>query len=475
MLRILAIPAALAAGEACGFAAGAFGPMWPLAALAALLAALFGHGLSLRFWRHAATFLLGAALALHASGARRAALDEACRPGRPFERTFVVEAVEERGGRPSWTSFFSSFDGVDVKVVLPLGRGVAPPEVGEVWRCAGWLERRDAGDYRRRRLWVKGSGTFARRDAAAGRSRARAFLSSARHSLSRRLGIGLDGNGRRAQADLNRALLLGERFRMANKDRVAFASAGTIHVFAISGLHVMIVARVLLALLVIARVPYRFAGLALVPALWLYVGVVGAPPSAVRAASMATLYHLAPLAWRRPDALASWAATFVLFHVAAPECLVRAGSLLSFVVMLGILLFVRWAEDFGSRALEAFGTPVAAWVAGAPIAAHFFGRVAPAGLFANFLLVPAASASVAAGVLGILASFASETLAAHFNFAAAMLTGAMAWLSRAVAGMAFASFDTFRWNAWDCAAWYAVAALSLWLVRSVAMRRRASL
>ncbi len=85
--------------------------------------------------------------------------------------------------------------------------------------------------------------------------------------------------------------------------------------FAISGLHVAIVAKIFIITLVVLFVPYRFTGVVAVPLLWFYVGMVGAGPSAVRAAAMATICMPAPLWLRRPDGISAWAATLSLIHI----------------------------------------------------------------------------------------------------------------------------------------------------------------
>ena len=483
-MRRLAIPAALALGEACGFALFGFGPVWLLAALVAALVATLGYGYGIRGWRFAAVFFVGLALALRASETRQVALRNASGSGVPFERSFAVdsEPVVRGGDTNSWVFFDSSFDGIPVKIVIP--KTAHLPRIGETWRCAGWLERKPQNDYSRRFLWVKGRGTFAARDDSVPPSRLRSAIASVRHDLSRRLGIGLDDSPE--VADLNRAILLGERSRLRPATRNVFAEAGTLHIFAVSGLHVLIVAKLALTVLVLFFVPYRFAGLAVVPFIWFYVAMVGASPSAVRAAAMASVYFVAPSFWRRPDGLSAWSVTFVLFHLVQPANIVRVSSILSFAVMLGILAFVELSRDIGgvrrmdepqARSALLFDSLVVsfgAWAAGTPIAAYVFGSVAPGGFFANFVLVPAAGFSVCAGALGVAASYVSATIAAHLNNLAALFTEAMVGVSWAVSRLPLSHFNA-DWTLLDCAAWYVVLGLSAWLVRSVVLRRRATL
>ena len=476
-MNYLALCAALAGGEACGFASSRLSALWPLAAVAAVAAFFAAVAFRPRGGRFVVAFAAGFALALAAAEARRAtlaeALDRNC--GAPFARDFRVEggvrSLPAEDGF-AWTSFSSSAGSVKVRVVYRRAEGAALPEVGETWSCAGWLER-TKGDApsRRRALWVKGAGTYARRREPASRRSLSARLASVRRDLSRRMGIGLDESDH--AADLNRAILLGERGRLPKGERSAFVSAGTIHVFAISGLHVMIVAETLAVLLLVAGVPIRALAFVLVPALWLYVAMTGGSPSAVRAAAMASVKYAAPLFWRRGDGLVAWSLTFLAVYGIDPTKVFDVGCALSFAVMLGLVFWGRFTSDFvRGRVASKLVMALAAWAVGTPIAAHAFGRVTPGGIVANLALIPAAGVSVKASVAGVAASFVSDGLAAHVNAFAALVSDAMSGLSHLVAALPWANFEVEPWPVHVCAEWYAAMALSLWLLRSVLTRRR---
>jgi len=289
-----------------------------------------------------------------------------------------------------------------------------------------------------------------------------------KRDFSRRIGIGLGHD--REVANLNRAILLGERARLPRKTRQVFVESGTMHVFAISGLHVMMVARVLLTLLAFFLVPYRWIGVAAIPLLWGYVALIGFSPSAVRAAMMASFYFVAPVFWRRPNALMAWALTFFIVYGYAPRMITDVGCALSFVVMLAILLAGHCARRWNSGWRLTLWLTFAAWTAGVPIAAHVFGRVTPGGLLANIPLIFAAQYSVGAGIAGILASYVSETLAAHLNNFAGLFTRAMLGVAEAVSRLPGANFEMDSWSLLQCAEWYALIALVVYLVRSVRSR-----
>ena len=308
-----------------------------------------------------------------------------------------------------------------------------------------------------------------RRAFAAARNSGSSAAAPLRRELSRRVATGLERE--RETVALNRAILLGERGRLPPRARRTFVESGTIHVFAISGLHVMAVAGLLYWLMRMCFVPLRLAGAVAVPILWGYVWVVGLPPSAVRAALMATFYYAAPLFWRRPSATKAWALAFFIVYLSDPAKICDVGCALSFTVMLAILLALECGKSLGGTWRQTLWVTFVAWAAGVPIAAHVFGRVTPGGLLANLVLLPSAVVTVVAGAVGLMASFVSETVAAHLNNLSALFTKAMVGVSSAVARLPGANLETGPWPTWACLAWYLALLLLLAATRRWQARR----
>ncbi len=465
--------AALALGEGLGFAMSGAPFLWPVALALALLLALGGYGLGFRAWPWAFLFALGAALALRSSAHRMDILDRWCELGGGKAGVFAVEgAVRTFDGKNGpGCSFPSSLEGMRVTVrIETLAEGLEAPRPGEKWEAAGWLERGGALFGGRPRIFrVRGRGSFARRVSGGGGFSG--FLLRLRGDLSRRAGIGLDHD--EAAADINRSMLLGERSRIPASTRAVFADAGTVHLFAISGLHVLFIARLLCSLFALFRLPLRWMGVAALPALWLYVALAGASPSAVRAAMMASVHMAAPVFWRKPNGWTSWAVAFLLTAFAAPEKMFfDVGCSLSFTVMLALVAWGRWSAPLKSRAVAILGVPFVAWAAGVPIAAHVFGRLSPAGLVANLIAVPAAALGVASSALGIVASAISDHLAAHFNNFAALATSFTAGVSMCAAAIPGAAGRVEPWPIAYCALWYMALAAGLLAVRAYTLRRR---
>jgi competence protein ComEC len=87
-------------------------------------------------------------------------------------------------------------------------------------------------------------------------------------------------------APMVRALLIADTRGLAPELRERYADAGLVHLLSISGLHVAIVGGALMLLFQAARLPARAASLAAVLVVTLYVLAIGAPPPAVRSATL---------------------------------------------------------------------------------------------------------------------------------------------------------------------------------------------
>ncbi len=487
----------LIAGACTAFAVPTCAGLWPHFVYLAVVVFLAAWGWGARGLALPALFVLGALVAFRADDARARVLASNARLGgeRPVldleVEGDVVEWTRKRDDAP-FVSFASHAGPLPLRVVLPRPEE-GLPQIGETWRCPGWISRKPphGNRFARRTLWVSGEGRAPARPQGEKRAPARpsatrvapapkwspaVVYAACAEELGRRACAGLDWCAE--LAGFNRAILLGSRGGLTRERRALFAAAGTIHVFAISGLHVMVVAGLITCLLRRFDVPLHARGLVAVPLLVAYTLLTGARPSAVRAALMAALWFLALVFGRRPDPLAAWSVTAFAVYLLHPERLFDVGCTLSFAVMFGIVLWIdgtrylvsplpgetvagwRWTDWKGKLRrkagafAQAMGVSFAAWVASVPVTACVFGRFTVGGLVANVVLVLCAKWMVNAGVTGLAASFICLPLGALFNNAAAALTGVMVVASEQVAAWPWASVEVRPWGAWTCLAWY---------------------
>ena len=465
MRKGLILCVALAAGEALAFACPSAAEVFRPAACGILFfAALLAWG-----WRSWGLWLvciacLGYARAGQLVAARQDVLRQArlLNNGKPFPaRLAIPENVTLRPSAKGGTNvvFLADIGPLPVRVRMSRRPGDELPRPGEEWDCAGWLNAETPGRDGRRAYGIAGVRACARRATSAADRPFRAWLRRVRSGFSRRLGIGVPPGAE--SLALVRAILLGERARLPRETREAFARAGTIHVFAISGLHVMVVAQILAVLLMACDVGQRCLGVVLVPLVWLYVLLTGASPSAVRAAGMASLYFAAPVFGRAPNALSAWTATFLATHLSDPSLLLNVGSQLSFAVVLTLIFAVR-ATRHARPGVRFAVLTLATWAAGVPLVASAFGRFTLGGLVANLVLVPAAECAVIVASVGLLASYLSDPLAAYFTNLAVLVADVMSNVSFLTAALPGAHGETVPWPWYACGLWYLLLAGGLW-------------
>ncbi|MCI8622091.1 MAG: hypothetical protein HFG26_00330 [Provencibacterium sp.] len=138
-------------------------------------------------------------------------------------------------------------------------------------------------------------------------------------------------------AALASAMLLGQKQRVSDEVQLDFRRAGLIHLMAVSGFHVTLVAALLLGIFRIAGIPRRWGGLLVLPFLLLFVAVAGFTASAVRAGLMTGL-GMAALALREQyDPPSALGFAILAECICDPYSALGAGFLLSFSACAGIL------------------------------------------------------------------------------------------------------------------------------------------
>lgn len=304
---------------------------------------------------------------------------------------------------------------VAITGVLQTPRGPAAPGLFDY---AAWLRRRGIHFL----LVTRSPADWTLRDDPAAPPLADRFERWARRTLAR--GLPAEDEALR----LNWAMALGWRAALTDEVAEPYMRSGTMHLFAISGLHVALIAGLLVALLRAARVPRGVCGLVALPLLWFYTAATGWQPSAVRATVMMSLV-VGGWALRRPgDLLNSLGAAAFVILAFDPGQLFQASFQLSFFVVLNLALLLpamqervqRWLApdpllppELRPRWLRLLDPPVrwlvfsvttsvAAWLGSLPLTAYYFNLFTPVSLPANVVVVPLSGAALACNLGSLL-------------------------------------------------------------------------
>ena len=143
------------------------------------------------------------------------------------------------------------------------------------------------------------------------------------------------------------SILLGDRTYMRNEERITFSDAGVAHIFAVSGLHVSLIAGFVLGMLTLIFTGRwrRWKYLLVVPIVWGYILLVGCSPSTVRAGIMLTIGMAALFLERKNDSLKALGWAIILILAFNAEALMDIGFQLS-VICVGSLLFFADKVNF---------------------------------------------------------------------------------------------------------------------------------
>jgi len=287
------------------------------------------------------------------------------------------------------------------------------------------------------------------------------------------------------------AMTLGWKTALTGEVSLPFMRSGTMHIFAISGLHIALIAGILVALLRVLRVTRGWCGLVVIPLIWCYTGVTGWQPSAIRSSLMMSVVILG---WslRRPwDLVNSLAAAGFIILLGDPQQLFQASFQLSFFVVLSLALFAPIFERLTRGWLQTdpllpaqlrpqwqrallvpgywlagnFSVALAAWVGSLPLIAHYFHLLTPASLLANLLVVPLSGFALMANLGSLAVGWAVPGVASLFNHAAWFFMALMVRLSTEFAALPGGWFRVGTPTALDFACYYAVviSVLSGWL------------
>ncbi len=352
---------------------------------------------------------------------------------------FKLESIEFEGKtRPAKATLLARWRGHpefgnELKL-FGIAEPIAPPRNPGEFDMRSYLARQDV----RRSLFVRypEDGVLLKR--GVGNPVLRAAQNS-RGWMQRAICRGLDDSPQ-VQNFLS-GIVLGLRHQTPEDIEEPFQQTGTLHLFAVAGLHVGIVARLLWILAMVARLSRKWATALIIPLLLFYAAITGLHVSSIRAAVMSSILLGGFFFERKVFALNSLAAAaFFLLSWDTNEFF-STGFQLSFAVVGGIILLADplsgWLRPIGapdpflprrlvSRLRRTIGigyewicrggsVSLAAWLGSLPLILWYFHLITPSSLFANLLVVPIAFFILAIALLSLVVTPIASGLSLIFN------------------------------------------------------------
>ena len=237
------------------------------------------------------------------------------------------------------------------------------------------------------------------------------------------------------------AMTLGWKSNLKPETTEPFRHAGTMHVFAISGLHITLLGLILANLFRVLRLSRGTSGLVVVPLLWFYAAATGWQASATRATLMTSIVLLGWAGKRPGNLLNSLFGSAFLLLLWDPRQLFQVGFQLTFGVVFSIALVLptldrlrlkylspdpliplesrslsqRWFATALSGITMTFAVSLSAWLGSLPLIALRFHLMTPIGLVANLPLIPFCGLAISSALGSLLCGDWLPSLGVLFN------------------------------------------------------------
>ena len=264
------------------------------------------------------------------------------------------------------------------------------------------------------------------------------------------------------------AITLGNKGWMGDDLADSFRKSGTAHLFAISGLHMGIVAYFFFYLLrwllsrserlLLGNGAAKLAALLTMVPLSIYLLASGMATSSVRAYIMVSLFLLSLIVEREGEVFNTLSAAALIILFIWPGALFEIGFQLSFITVIAIVYMVPRLEEIflaipkeemdGNkmdrpwlRKLCAFiFVSVAASIGSAPLIAHYFMELSLVAVLSNLFIIPLLGfMAVPLASLGLFSALFSIQFAGIFFVPAAILSDLAIFISSYISAFPFAS------------------------------------
>ena len=261
-----------------------------------------------------------------------------------------------------------------------------------------------------------------------------------------------------AETGLLLGLLAGDKSGISEMLRSDFQRSGLVHVLAISGFHVVLLAGMLMIMLKATGLPIRVARIVAIALLFLYVPVTGGSPAVRRAVLMFVVPQIGYLLERPASTLNSLGVALLFILLPEPSVLWNPGFQLSVAATAGILIGGKYnpfknLPDFLTQSkvwnkfqgfvLEPTFVTLCATLATSPFLIHHFKTLSPFAWLGNIVVVPAISWGMQAGLFALMSPLnlilEHDFLREYFCYAARFFLRLAALLTRFLSNSSMAS------------------------------------
>ncbi|MBI2630708.1 ComEC/Rec2 family competence protein [Candidatus Nomurabacteria bacterium] len=244
-------------------------------------------------------------------------------------------------------------------------------------------------------------------------------------------------------------LILGEKSAFSKELRQDFVDTGTIHIIALSGYNITIIAEWFMKLFVgLSFVPKNFGIGMGIFSVFLFIMMTGASSTAIRAGMMATLALIARATGRNYDVARALILAGIGMIMLNPFLLVFDVSFqLSFIATVAVIFFTPRIEKYFLWITESFGlrdivsVTTAAYIFVFPFVLYKMGNFSLIALPANVLVLPFIPLTMLLGFLTGFAGLVLPVLSIPIGYISYLFLHYELGVIKFFAGLSFASFN----------------------------------
>lgn len=220
------------------------------------------------------------------------------------------------------------------------------------------------------------------------------------------------------------AILIGDRSGLSSSLKSIFANTGTMHILAISGLHIGLIYFIIRIILKIFRVNRNISIVMVCLFLFCYSILTGARAPIVRASLMFGIFGLGQVAGRKISPFNLIGLSGLIILIISPNQLFDIGFILSYIAVFSILLLYPMIYRAGMRYRrwniflifkKSIAVSLSAWIGLLPVIAYNFGLITPIAVIANLVAVPLLFLIIFCSFIFIVCGMFSEVLAGVFS------------------------------------------------------------
>ena len=248
-------------------------------------------------------------------------------------------------------------------------------------------------------------------------------------------------NFKRDELAVITALLLGQRQEISKELLTDYASAGAIHILAVSGLHVGIILLILSFLFKpIEKVKNGtyLKALCIVLLLWMFAFIAGLSASVVRAVTMFTFLAIGQSLQRKKVVEFSLISSMLFLLIVKPMFLFDVGFQLSYLAVFGIIwvqpkLVTLYNPRFliDKKVWQLITVSIAAQVGILPLSIYYFQQFPGLFVLSNLVIIPFLGAILIGGILVICMSLLHvlpNFLALMYGYVISLMNDFVSWV-----------------------------------------------